>query len=324
MWWKASDERKITSRACGNTYVYTVKKFLKIILTFSKTERIGVAVLLILLIAFQVAPHVFSSRRSTPDFSVFKKRIDSLSKILSTGESEMIEVSDGAYNYSKRYASARTPAKLFTFDPNTADAHTFEQLGFSPKQAAAIVNYRARGAVFRQPDDFKKAFVVTPERFEQLKPYIQIAEIFKTPPKTDSVYFPKRTAIMVELNTADTSELMKIRGVGAYTAMQIVKYREQLGGFATIGQLREIRYMTAERFEQIAPQVTIDTTLLTLIDLQTADRELLAKHPYIGAYAARGIVHFRSMQGACDIDALVKNNILHAGKAAQLRPYCKN
>ncbi|MDR0694622.1 MAG: helix-hairpin-helix domain-containing protein [Prevotellaceae bacterium] len=285
----------------------------------------GVAVLLVLLVAFQVVPYIFSSPNPTPDFSNFKKKIDSLSQILSTGESEMIEVSDVAYNYPKRYTSVRTPpANLFTFDPNTADAGAFEQLGFSQKQAAAIVNYRAKGAVFRQPDDFKKVFVVTPERFEQLKPYIQIAETFRTPPKTDSAYFPKRVAVMVELNTADTSELVKIRGVGAYTAAQIVKYREQLGGFATIGQLHEIRNMTAERFEQIATQVTVDTSLLTLIDLQTADRELLAKHPYIGAYAARGIVHFRSTQGACDIDMLVKNNILDAGKAEQLRPYCRS
>ncbi|MDR2359098.1 MAG: helix-hairpin-helix domain-containing protein [Prevotellaceae bacterium] len=302
-----------------------MKKFLKIFFTFSKSERIGMAVLLVLLVAFQVMPHIFSSQDTMPDFSIFKQKIDSLSQILSTGESEMMEVSDVAYNYSKRYKSVQTPpASLFAFDPNTAGANTFERLGFSPKQAAAIVNYRAKGAVFRQPDDFKKVFVVTPERFEQLKPYIQIAEIFRTPPKTDSVYFPKRAAVMVELNTADTSELVKIRGVGAYTAAQIVKYREQLGGFATIGQLREIRNMTAERFEQIAAQVTVDTSLLTLIDLQTADRELLAKHPYIGAYAARGIVHFRSTQGVCDIDGLVKNNILDAGKAEQLRPYCRS
>ncbi|MDR3350411.1 MAG: helix-hairpin-helix domain-containing protein [Prevotellaceae bacterium] len=298
---------------------------MNIFLTLSKSERIGVAALLALLGIFQVVPYIFSSHRPAPDFSAFKKKIDSLSQVLSTGENEMVEVSDVSYNYSKRYASARTsPASLFIFDPNTAAAKDFEQLGFSPKQAAVIVNYRAKGAVFRRPEDFKKVFVVTPERFEQLKPYIQIAESFRTPAKTDSVYFPKRETVIVELNTADTSQLVKVRGIGAFTAMQIVRYREQLGGFATIGQLREIRYMTDERFEQIAPQVTIDTTLLTLIDLQTADREALAKHPYIGAYAARGIVHFRTMQGACDIDALIKNNILDAGKAAQLRPYCKN
>jgi DNA uptake protein ComE-like DNA-binding protein len=59
-----------------------------------------------------------------------------------------------------------------------------------------------------------------------------------------------------------------------------------------------------------------------LIDLQTADNDVLAKHPYIGAYAARGILHFRE-KNPCTIDALVKNNILNAEKAEQLRPYCK-
>lgn len=281
--------------------------------------------MLVLLAVFKVVPHVFSSQNAATDFSVFKKKIDSLSQFLSNSGNEMIEVDDDAYNNTKRYASARKPpASLFAFDPNTAGANTFERLGFSPKQAAAIINYRSRGAVFRRPEDFKKVFVVTPEHFEQLKPYIRIAEIPRTTAKIDSIRYPAREAIKVELNAADTAELVRVRGIGAYTAAQIVKYRQQLGGFANMEQLREIRNMTAERFEQIAPQLTIDSTLLTLIDLQTADRDSLAKHPYIGAYAARGIVHFRTTQGYCDIDALIKNNILDAKKAELLRPYCKN
>ncbi|MDR1406373.1 MAG: helix-hairpin-helix domain-containing protein [Prevotellaceae bacterium] len=270
--------------------------------------------------AFQVAPHIISSHKTAPDFSDFKKKIDSLSQFLAAGGNEMTEVRDVAY---KRHTFRRTPQNdFFAFDPNTADANAFEQLGFSPKQAAVIINYRAKGAVFRQPEDFKKVFVVSPEHFEQLKPYIQIAENFRTTVKNDTLRFPGREAVMVELNAADTAELQKVRGIGAYTAGQIVKYRKQLGGFAAIDQLRELKNMTAERFEQIAPQVTVDTSRLTLIDLLTADRDSLAKHPYIGAYAARGIVHFRTVQGYCSIDALVKNNILKAGRAEQLRPYC--
>ncbi|MDR2802366.1 MAG: hypothetical protein LBB31_04020, partial [Prevotellaceae bacterium] len=116
-----------------------MKKLLKIFLSLSKGERTGLAALLVLLAAFQVTPYIFSSHHAAPDFSTFKKKIDSLSLIFSTGESEMVEVSDVAYN-PKRYVSAQTPPPaLFAFDPNTAGVRDFEQLGFSPKQAATIV-----------------------------------------------------------------------------------------------------------------------------------------------------------------------------------------
>jgi len=52
---------------------------------------------------------------------------------------------------------------------------------------------------------------------------------------------------------------------------------------------------------------------------------VLKQHPYIGAYAARGIVHFRKVSGAnaCTVDALVKNNVLKPEQAEKLRAYCE-
>jgi competence ComEA-like helix-hairpin-helix protein len=301
-----------------------MKQFLKILVTFSKNERIGIAVLLVLLVAFLAIPPLLAPFKAAPDFSAFLQKIDSLAQLAPADDGEIIEVRDVATRYKNNFSERTKRINLISFDPNTADTATLEQLGFSPKQAAVIINYRSKGAVFRTPDDFKKVFVVSPEHFEQLQPYIHIADIFRTKNnlKFDTIRFQKREPIIVELNTADTAELQKVIGIGAFTAVQIAKYREQLGGFARLEQLYEIRNMTTERFEQIAPQLTLDTSLVTLIDLQTADEYTLKKHPYISAYAARGIVHFRTTQGKCDIDALIKNNILETGKAEQLRPYC--
>jgi len=46
--------------------------------------------------------------------------------------------------------------ELFKFDPNTLDSSGWVALGFSPKQAAAIIKYRNAGAEFRKPEDVKK------------------------------------------------------------------------------------------------------------------------------------------------------------------------
>ncbi len=304
-----------------------MKKISKILLSFSKSERIGLAVLLSLLALFIILPYLYSPKPDDTGFEVFKQKIDSLALLLpASNDTNVVEVRDVAPAYTQR---RQKEYNLSPFDPNTADAATFEKLGFSPKQAASIINYRSKGAVFRTPDDFKKVYVVSPELFARLRPYIRIAEHYQRPPakenlQQDNIRYQTREPVVVELNAADTTELQKVRGIGSYTALQIVKYRGQLGGFVSVNQLREIRSMTEERFEQIAPQITVDNTLIQPIDLQAADERTLKAHPYIGAYDARGIIRFRTHQGgeACTIDALIRNNILKADKAEKLRAYC--
>ncbi|MDR0668167.1 MAG: helix-hairpin-helix domain-containing protein [Prevotellaceae bacterium] len=309
-------------------------KRLKILISFSKSERVGLAVLLVLLAWFIIWPHLVPPPQSSVmDMDEFKRRIDSLSRLPSLeddNEPSFTSVYQRKDHYKDYKKYEKPPINYVHFDPNTVDTQVFEQLGFSPKQAVTIVNYRSRGAVFRTPDDFKKVFVVSDEHFERLKPYIRIdtAALPKLLPRArfDSLRYPKREPRIVEINTADTAELRWVNGIGAFTAQQIVSYRKRLGGFARIEQLREIRGMTDERFEQIALQITLDTTSFTRIDLRVADEAILKAHPYIGAYAARGILLFRRMSGAeaCTIDALITNNILKKDVAEKLRPYVES
>jgi DNA uptake protein ComE-like DNA-binding protein len=147
-------------------------------------------------------------------------------------------------------------------------------------------------------------------------------------PTAQQTYTPfkreNRSMPIIDLNSADTNALRLVRGIGAYFARSIVKYREQLGGYAHIQQLLDLRNIDPERLSQWMPQLTLDTTKIIKIDLATADEQTLRQHPYIGYYAARGIVHFRTTQGAqaCTLHALVENNILNEDAAQRLRPYC--
>ena len=47
-------------------------------------------------------------------------------------------------------------ARLFRFNPNTADSATFVMLGLRPRQAMAIIHYRNAGGRFRKKEDFKR------------------------------------------------------------------------------------------------------------------------------------------------------------------------
>jgi DNA uptake protein ComE-like DNA-binding protein len=130
---------------------------------------------------------------------------------------------------------------------------------------------------------------------------------------------------IIELNTADTTKLRLVRGIGPYYARSIVAYRKRLGGYAHIQQLRDLYGVDSVRLAQWMPQLSLDTSKIIKIDLTTADEQTLWKHPYIGYHAARGIVHFRTTQGAeaCTLSALLKNNILNEDVAQRLKPYCE-
>ena len=82
---------------------------------------------------------------------------------------------------------------LFHFDPNTVSAERLVLLGFTQRQAQAILNYRNAGKVFRRAEDFASSYVVSEEKFRQLRPYIRIAIPDKTEKETNPTDSPTTT-----------------------------------------------------------------------------------------------------------------------------------
>jgi len=131
---------------------------------------------------------------------------------------------------------------------------------------------------------------------------------------------------VVELNSADSAQLDELPGIGGYFARGILRYRERLGGFVSGQQLMEIRGMDSARFVSFASMVSVDTSLVRWIDLSADGEDTLARHPYIGRMAARGIVRLRNVLGGERItpDLLVRNGIMDSEQAGRLWRYVKN
>ena len=126
------------------------------------------------------------------------------------------------------------------FDPNTADSTTFLSLGLPSWMIKNILHYRHKQGKFRHPEDFQKIYGLTEEQYQILHPYIQITEDFSSKDKDTirllTVQSIQRDTLVkylpgtvVSLNSADTTELKKIPGVGSNIARMIVNYRERLG-----------------------------------------------------------------------------------------------
>ena len=107
---------------------------------------------------------------------------------------------------------------------------------------------------------------------------------------------PQRPSI-IELNTADSTDLVSVDGIGPVFAKRILAYRERLGGFHSTGQLREVFGIDEERFEKISAFVKTDSTYIRKINVNTAGVSDLKKHPYISPNVAQGLVNYRKQHG---------------------------
>ena len=141
--------------------------------------------------------------------------------------------------------------ELFPFDPNTADSTQFLRLGLRPWQVRNIYKYRAAGGRYRKPTDFARLYGLTLKQYKRLEPYICIekevmaADVYgnirEEYPRHHYDYPVKlRKGEHININTADTAQLMTVPGIGSYYARQIVGKRARLGGFASPKQLLEI------------------------------------------------------------------------------------
>ena len=68
---------------------------------------------------------------------------------------------------------------------------------------------------------------------------------------------------VVNINTADATQLALLPGVGAKAAQLIVDYRTEHGAFAKATDLMQVKGFGDKRFERLSPYISVDgkTTL---------------------------------------------------------------
>lgn len=185
----------------------------------------------------------------------------------------------------------------FRFDPNTVSTEDLVRLGFTPKQAASIDSYRAKGGRFRRKSDFARSYVVSDSVFKRLEPFIDIP--------------------LLDINTADSAAFDALPGIGGYFARKMVEYRQRLGGYSSTRQLLEIKNFDIDRYEALKDLIFIGT--VQAYPLWTLPEEELRRHPYIGD-AARGIVFYRehNPKDRWSIEALKDAGVITEENAARL------
>ena len=289
-----------------------MRKWLNIYFNFSKREYNGLLVMIVLIGLIRATPLVY-------DFFVVEEWD------LKAERSAIHQLILMKKNATVKHGTAPAKeSKLFNFDPNLIGADDWQLLGLSAKQAAVILRYREKGGRYYKKEDLKKMYVISPKMYERLTPYIYIKETEQKGSHSYPAYNhpAKQKPAFISLNTADTLQLMEIKGVGPAFARRIFNYRQRLGGFYKKEQLLEVYGLDSLKYNEIKDQLVLDDQPLTRINLNTALFDDLKNHPYLKYKQVNAIIQFRKQHGNYgNIADLKKVAILSAETIEKLAPY---
>lgn len=282
----------------------------------SESFVIGVIAIVFLIIGYQTALFIhraavmkITANRDEPD-TVYVRIPISRDSIAGRSESEIsgeeTEIVRSYASHSQRAQTVRTnvPRKTvetFRFDPNTASVEDLCRLGFSPKQAQSIDNYRKKGGRFRRKEDFAKSYVVADSVFRRLESFIDIP--------------------LVDLNVADSAAFDALPGIGGWFATKMIEHRKALGGYSYKEQLMDIYRFDQEKFDGLKDLVTVSPENAVPYPLWTLPADSLCAHPYIrNLETAKAIVLYRETTppDRWTIEALHQAGILSTDSATRL------
>ncbi|WP_151086217.1 ComEA family DNA-binding protein [Hymenobacter baengnokdamensis] len=310
---------------------------------FSRAETRGFVLLLLGALAVAVLPVLL--RPTAPIYlpAADQRQLDEWGRALATRLDSGRAAS--ARTYAARYParSARYPAvpqvALAPFDPNALTAEGWEARGVPHFVAGRIVAYGQKAGGFRAKAQIQRIYGLPDSVYQRLQPFMQLPAELPAPAGyaarssafSDKTGFPSRFARKpahlqpFDLNLADTTQLMQIKGIGPGRARWIVKRRDELGGYLTASQLDEVFVL------RDAPDLVDSLRKYTFVAAGFVPRPVhinsgtfdeLWPHPYVGKPLARLIVAYRKQHGAFGTpDDLRQIKILKEESFVKLRPY---
>lgn len=319
----------------------------------SHRETRGFLVLLILTALFLAYPFLsrfFAPMTPADTSAADQRKLDSLVALMKTEEASPGNRYGSRDENDKSTTERFSEPKLFKFNPNTVSVAQWQQLGLPKWMAERIDKYRSKGGQFRKKEDLLKIYDFPPDLYDQLEPYIQLpdqaayasrANANGENPTAPTSYpsasagenrypnnnYPARPAYVkpvitaFDINTADTTQLIALKGIGAGRARQIIKFRGALGGFASTAQFAEIFNIDSLSLSELEKYGRVDSPVRK-ISINTASPEDLDRSPYLSRRQADIIVNYRTQHGAfTSVESLRPIRILDAKTIERLAPY---
>lgn len=274
-----------------------LKQSIKLYFGFSSKEINGIFILFLIIVIAIITPtivqkNLYNSSSIDQDSAILKSWLDSIE----------IEQTQSIYSITKEQNERIQP-----FDPNTATLLELTNAGIPNKIATRLIKYRTKGGKFKNSQDITKIFGFNDKLYNEIKSYIVIkSDVVKSSTnqlEIDSTSKAKKPKILkltqiLDLNEIDTSQLQTLKGIGKILSIRIIKYRQALGGFISINQLKEVYGLSPEVIKDIESKVSISNNYQpNKINLNKTDYLQLKNHPYIKGKLASVILNYKNFHG---------------------------
>ncbi len=301
---------------------------------FSRQEVRGFLVLVGLMLVLWFSPLIYDRFyvSDNADFTISDRQTaDSLAAVLESVQPEKRNFE----KYEKYNQATQNPEKPFVlteFDPNSADSEQLQSLGVPRFIAERIVKYRSKGGKFRKKEDLKRIYDFPPKLYDKLEPYIslntdnqsvKVDNRFPEKPTftENKPVYVKPAIVVFDINSADTTQLIKLKGIGSKLAARIVKFRDGLGGFISTNQYNEVFGLDSLALAELN-KFSVVRSEPQKINVNTATAEILDRHVYISAKQAQIIVRYREQHGSYNSPTdLLKIKIFDEKYIDKIKPY---
>ncbi len=271
---------------------------------FSKGQRSGIFLLLLLIIIFQCV--YFFVDFSNNDIPIDK---DALNRF--QNELDSLRLVEKESNLPK----------MNPFNPNYITDYRGYTLGMTNEEIDRLLAYRKQNKWVNSAKEFQEVTKVSDSLLNSISPYFQFPEWVTRAKPNSTPIFQNHTITKTfdqkqDLNVATAEQLKKINGIGEVLSERIIKYRNKFkGGFISDVQLNDIYGLAPEVIVRLTNEFTVKTPReFQKINLNTASANELVTIQYIDYEIAHYIIEERTLrEGYKSLDELtkVKNFPIH-------------
>ncbi len=212
---------------------------------FNRENRNGVLILVISIVAIQIIlfllkknpEEVFISEGDLENVISLQIEIDSLDK-------------------------KKQPNKTFKeFDPNNLSKQEWMSLGFSESQVEVVLNYKNKLGSFKTLDDFKNCYVISVQKYNELKPYIVFNNRFIAENVLAKSHLTKFNPNKL------TFKEWKGLGFSDSQVQSILKYKARLNGFSDLDDVKKCYVISDFKYEEIKNYMVFENNATAKADV---------------------------------------------------------
>jgi DNA uptake protein ComE-like DNA-binding protein len=268
---------------------------LQSILNYSKSQRIGILLLFIIIILCQ----------GFYFFSDFKKFEDSK-------EEQDSWLANQSLIDSLKLQGKNYKPTIYPFNPNFITDYKGYKLGMSLAEIDRLLAYRKQNRFVNSAEEFQAVTKVSDSLLKTISPYFKFPDWVKHKKEYTSAYAKKEYSktekiTILDINEATKEDLMEVYGIGDKISDRILEQKNKLGAFVSMEQMDDVWGLSPEVIKKLGQHFEVkSTSKIKKININSASVKELAQFPFFKYALAKEIVIYRSMNGDVKIEDLTK------------------